>query len=79
MKGNAEKCHLIMSTSESVDFQLGGSIIKRSDCEKVLGVKIDYKIYFDKHMKTLSSKVNNKLRALARATPHISVNENTDE
>ena len=38
MKGNAEKCHLIMSTNESVDFQLCGSLIERSDCEKMLGL-----------------------------------------
>ena len=44
MKGNTEKCYLIMSTNESVDFQLGGSIIDRSDCEKMLGVTIDYKL-----------------------------------
>ena len=64
MKGNTEKCHLIMSTDQSVNFQLGGSLIERSDCEKMLGVKIDYKLNFDKHVKTLCSKANNKLRAL---------------
>ena len=47
MKGNTEKCYLIMSTNESVDFQLGGSIIDRSDCEKMLGVTIDYKLNFE--------------------------------
>ena len=41
IKGNAEKWHLIMSTSESVDFQLGSSLIQRSDCEKMLGVETD--------------------------------------
>ena len=64
MKGNTEKCHLIMSTDQSVNFRLGGSPIERSDCEKMLGVKIDYKLNFDKHVKTLYSKANNKLRAL---------------
>ena len=44
MKGNAEKCHLIMSTNESVEFELGNSLIERSDCEKMLGVKNDYKL-----------------------------------
>ena len=68
MKGNPEKCHLIMSTDQSVNVQLGGSLIERSDCEKMLGVKIDYKLNFDKHVKTLCSKANNKLTALARAT-----------
>ena len=31
MKGNTEKCHLIMSTDQSVNFQPGGSLIERSD------------------------------------------------
>ena len=41
MKGNTEKCHLIMITDESVDIQLRSSLIVRSDLEKVLWVKID--------------------------------------
>ena len=32
MKGNTEKYHLIMSTDQSVNFQLGDSLIGRSDC-----------------------------------------------
>ena len=39
----------------------------------MLGVKIDYKLNFDEHVKTLCSKANNKLRALARAIPYMSV------
>ena len=39
MKGNTEKSHLIMSTDRSVNFQFGGSLIERSDCEKMLEVK----------------------------------------
>ena len=73
MKGNTEKCHLIMSTNESIDFQLGGSLIERSDCEKKLGVKIDYKLNFDEPVKASCSKANNKLKALARATAYVSV------
>ena len=73
MKGNTEKCHLIMSTDQTVNFQFGGSLIERSDCEKMLGVKIDYKLNFDEYVKTLYCKANNKLRALARATPYMSV------
>ena len=51
------------------------------DCEKRLGVKIDCKLNFDEHVKTLCSKANNKLRALARATSYMNVEkkENTDE
>ena len=32
-----------MSTNESADFQLGGSVIEISDFETILGVKIDCK------------------------------------
>ena len=73
MKGNAEKCQLIMSRNETVDLQLGGSLIERSDCEKMLGVSIDYIPNFDEQLKALCSKANNKLRAFARATPYTSV------
>ena len=55
MKGNAEKCYLLLSTNESVDFQFGSSIIERSNCEKMLEFKIDYKLNFDEHVKTLCS------------------------
>ena len=53
-----------MSTNESVDFQLGCSLIERSDCEEILGVKIDYKLNFEEYVKTLCSKANNKLGVL---------------
>ena len=65
MKGNTEKFHFLMSTNESFDFQLGGSLIERSDCEKMLGVKISYKVNFDELVKTLCSKANNKLKSSA--------------
>ena len=73
MKGDAEKCHLKLNTNESIDFQFGGSLIQKKDCEKMLGFKIDYKLTFDEHVKALCGKVNNKLRAVARATPYMSV------
>ena len=62
-----------MSTYQSVNFQLAGSLIKRSDCEEMLGFKIDYKLNFDEHMKTLRNKANNILTALDRATPHMNI------
>ena len=55
-----------MSTDHSVNFQLCSSLIEKGDCEKMLEVKIDCKHNFDE---TLYSKANNKMRALARATP----------
>ena len=43
MKGNTDKCHLIMSTNNTPELKVGDSLIKTSTCEKLLGVKIDYK------------------------------------
>ena len=39
----------------------------------MLWVKIDYKLNFDEYVKTLCSKANDKLRALARATQYMNV------
>ena len=47
-----------MSTDQSDNFQLRGSLIEGSDCEKMLGVKIDYKLNFDEHVKTFISEIN---------------------
>ena len=73
MKGDTEKCYLIMSTDQSANFQLDGSLIERIDCEKMLGVKIYCRLNVNEHVKTLCCKANNKLRALATATPYMSV------
>ena len=73
MKGNTDKCHLIMSTNNNPEIQVGDSLIKASDCEKLLGLKIDYKLNFDNHVNSLCKKASNKLRALATATPYMNI------
>ena len=73
MKGNTDKCHLIVSTDEPIEIRVGESLIKNNICEKLLGVKIDNKLNFDTHVKGLCKKANNILRVLARAPPHMSL------
>ena len=75
MKGNANKCDLTVSADEPKEIWVGESLIKSSTCEKLLGVKIDNKLNFDTHVKGLCKKANNKLRALARATPYMSLDK----
>ena len=55
---------LDVSTNEPAKTQIGESLIEVTKCEKLLGVKIDSKLSFDKHIKTICKKSNNKLRAL---------------
>ena len=59
MKQNTGKCRLIMSTENAPELQIGDSLITTSNCEKLLEVKIDYKLTFDEHVKSLCKKVNN--------------------
>ena len=61
MKGNTDKCHLIISTDELIEIRVGESLIKSSTCEKLLDVKIGNKLNFDTQVKGLCKKTNNKL------------------
>ena len=49
-----------------INIELGNSLFVRSNCERILWVKTDYKHNFDKLVKTFSSKANSKLRELAK-------------
>ena len=44
IKFNENKCHLIVSTNELVEIQIGDFTIKDSASEKLLGVNIDRKL-----------------------------------
>ena len=63
MKLNTNKCHLIVSgyKQEQVRTQVGGDKIWESADVKLLGVTIDRKLKFDKHVSKISSKANRKL------------------
>ena len=46
MKRNTDKCHLLLSKHKSSEIQIGECIIRSSDYGKLLGIKIDSKLYF---------------------------------
>ena len=72
-KGNTDKCHLIVSSDDPTEIQVGESDIKNTTCEKFLGIKIDNKLTFDEHVSGLCKKSAKKLRALARVTLYMSL------
>ena len=41
LKSNADKCHVLVSTNKSIGVNIGNYTIDNSECEKLLGVKID--------------------------------------
>ena len=69
MKGNADKCHFLASTSQGGSLNVNNFKIKNSDCEKHLGVKFDTKRRFDRHVTNLCKRANKKIQTLAGITP----------
>lgn len=67
MKANTGKYHLIISCNDSSEIKIGNSLIKSSNCKKLLGVKNDTKLTFD----DLCREANNKLCELGMVTPRM--------
>ena len=66
-KMNAKKCQLIVTNhEEDVTAFIDEEIIKGSKSVKLLGINIDNKLDFNKHVSTICNKVSLKLHALAR-------------
>ena len=59
-KGNPDKRHLLVSTNEKAKINIGEFSIENSDCEKLLGVKIDNKLTFDCHVSDICKKANKR-------------------
>ena len=66
LKSNANKCHLLVSSSDAVNLRVSEYDIKNSECEKLLGVKFDNKLAFEKHITDICRKASRKIYALAR-------------
>ena len=47
MKINTDKCHLLVSTNNTVKMKIGNFDITNSKSEKLIGVKFDHKLSFD--------------------------------
>ena len=73
MKGNADKCHFLVRTSQEISLSVNNFKIKNKDCEKILGVKFDYKLRFDQHITDLCRRASRKIHALARVRPFINL------
>ena len=69
LKNNADKCHVLVSKNKSIGVNIGNYTIDNSECEKLLGVKIDVNLNFSDHISDLCKKASRKISALARVTP----------
>ena len=75
-KTNPDKFHFICSTNGTVNFIVENQIIDNSKCEKLLGVKFDYKLTFNAHIDDTCKKAGLKLNALSRIAPYMDFNKN---
>ena len=58
MKINADKCHLLVSTNNTVKIKIGSFDITNSKSEKLLRVKFDHKLSFDDRISELCKKAS---------------------
>ena len=76
LKGNADKYHLLVRTSDRVSMNVDRFIEDKSDTEKLLGVKFDKKLAFDDHISDICKKAGRKISALATVTPNMGITKN---
>ena len=69
LKANPDKFHLILSEPDStVKINIAENEINNNEYQKLLGVTIDSKMKFEKHVSNLCKKASQKLHALARVS-----------
>ena len=74
MQGNADKCHVVLSASQKLHVNTSGtSQIENSKYEKLLGVNIDSKLSFEKHLNIICGKARTKINALGRVAPFMNI------
>ena len=55
-QANASKCHVLLSIDEHVQVKIGTAQIEKSPSKKLLGVTIDAKLSFVKHIEQIYAK-----------------------
>ena len=72
-QGNASKYHVLLSTDKQVHINIVTAQIENTRNENLLGITIDSKLSFDKHIQQICSRVSAKLEAVARIAPFINI------
>ena len=68
IKANPDKCHLLLSTEENYHAVIGNHNIDNSKQQKLLGILLDSKLNFEKHISNLCANASQKLNALCRVS-----------
>ena len=73
MKANQYKCHLIVSKNENVSIHIGPFEIKNTNCEKLLGIKVDSRLNFIEHLDGIIKNATRKISTLSSITPFMNI------
>ena len=75
MKANQDKCHLIVSKYENMSMHIGPFEITNTNCEKLLGIKVDSRLNFNEHLDGIIKKVSPEINALSRIIPFMNISK----
>ena len=71
MKANADKCHVLLSTSNELTTKINEVQIKKSQSQKLLGITIDNDLKLEDHINKICRKGSAKISALSRIAPYM--------
>ena len=75
MKANYGKCHLLIIGKNNVTMNASEFKIKSTECEKLLGIKVDCGLKFENYLDGVIKKASNKVNALSRVTPFMNLSK----
>ena len=75
LESNSDKCHLPINSNRIITVHVGEYGFENSKCEKLLCVKLNWKLNFDGHISDICKKGSGKLNALARIPPFIGLSK----
>ena len=71
LKANPDKSQLLLTSKGEASIKIDDTDIKCSSSKKLLGVLINNKLTFNKHVSKLCEKASNELHALARTSKYM--------
>ena len=66
MTANGNKCHFIINKQSCINLKIRNMNIENSNCEKLIGVKVDNKLNFTEHLDGIIKKTSRRVSALSR-------------
>ena len=71
----SQPCHLLISSNENITVKIGQYEIPNSECEELLGVRLDWKLNCDDHISNRCKNACGELNALVRIASFIGLSK----